>query len=267
MHIVVCLKQIIDPEIPPAVFRIDPEKREALQGSANWVTSTFDECALEMALLLKDQDPGVTVTALTFGPKRCDEMLKKALALKCDRAVRIDAPEEAYPDAPRVAEVLARAIGAIDHADLVLCGREAGDWDGAQVGPMLAESLHWPFLTDAHRLENRDGALAVVRNRSGAREVWQVEPPAVVTATNAKENVLRLAKVRDIMMAARQPVTTLSLADLSMDVGAFAESASSSWVEQLFIPQSTSECHMAEGDTPRDQVQDIVAKLKDFGIL
>ncbi|MBX6379047.1 MAG: electron transfer flavoprotein subunit beta/FixA family protein, partial [Clostridia bacterium] len=67
MHIVVCLKQIIDPEIPPRDFKIDPERKEAVQGKASLVISTFDEIALEVALQLRDRIGEGKITAISFG--------------------------------------------------------------------------------------------------------------------------------------------------------------------------------------------------------
>jgi len=62
MRILVCLKQIIDPEIPARDFRLDPVKREAERGSANLVTNIFCENALEMALQLREHIGGTEIT-------------------------------------------------------------------------------------------------------------------------------------------------------------------------------------------------------------
>ncbi|MCA1634288.1 MAG: hypothetical protein LC802_11495 [Acidobacteria bacterium] len=39
MNILVCLKQILDPEIPARDFRVHPNRREAERGSGNLVTN------------------------------------------------------------------------------------------------------------------------------------------------------------------------------------------------------------------------------------
>ena len=80
MKILVCLKQILDPEMSPRDFRIDTERLEAAAGSANLVTNIFCENALETALQLRDRVGG-EITAITVGPEQAEETLRKALAL------------------------------------------------------------------------------------------------------------------------------------------------------------------------------------------
>ena len=64
MNIIVCIKQILDPEIPARDFRVDSAKREAERGSANLVTNIFCENALETALQFREAHGG-KITALT----------------------------------------------------------------------------------------------------------------------------------------------------------------------------------------------------------
>ena len=80
MEIIVCLKEIIDPEIPPSQFKIDPAARRQLQEGHALVISTYDEHALEVALKLKEAKGG-TVTALCLGAPTATTALKKALAM------------------------------------------------------------------------------------------------------------------------------------------------------------------------------------------
>ncbi len=84
MNIIVCLKQILDPEIPVRDFRVDAEKREAVRGNANLVTNIFCENALETALQFKEKfgGPETKLTALVFAPDSGEDSLRKALAMK-----------------------------------------------------------------------------------------------------------------------------------------------------------------------------------------
>ena len=50
MNIIVCIKQVLDPEVPARDFKIHAEKREAERGAASLVTSIFCANALETAL-------------------------------------------------------------------------------------------------------------------------------------------------------------------------------------------------------------------------
>ena len=49
MNIVVCIKQVLDPDLPARDFKIDAETKEAVRGNANLVTNIFCENALETA--------------------------------------------------------------------------------------------------------------------------------------------------------------------------------------------------------------------------
>src|SRR5215207_1958164 len=98
MNILVCLKQILDPEIPARDFRVDPVRREAERGSASLVTNIFCENALETALQFRDRIGGATITALSFGPASAEDTLRKALAMKADAAALVVAERDDNPN-------------------------------------------------------------------------------------------------------------------------------------------------------------------------
>jgi electron transfer flavoprotein beta subunit len=97
MNIVVCIKQILDPEVPARDFRVDSAKREAERGSANLVMNIFCENALETALQFRDAHGG-KITALSCGPAGAEDVLRKALALKADEAVLVVNEVDSNPD-------------------------------------------------------------------------------------------------------------------------------------------------------------------------
>ena len=78
MNIIVCLKQILDPEIPVRDFRVDGEKKEVVRGAANLVTNIFCENALETALQLREKLSGGKINALSFGAESAEDTLRKA---------------------------------------------------------------------------------------------------------------------------------------------------------------------------------------------
>src|SRR5882672_2915114 len=150
MNILVCLKQILDPEISPRDFRVDAEKLEARRGSAGLVMNIFCGNALETALQFRERVGG-RITALSFGEETAEEVLRKALALRVDNAALVteDSPSDKEQKSRRaepmmVARVLAAAARKLGDFDLILVGREAGDWGEGQTGGLLAEELGWP---------------------------------------------------------------------------------------------------------------------------
>src|SRR5215510_16436085 len=99
MHIAVCLKQILDPEIPARDFRVDTARLQAEQGSSNLVTNIFCENALETALQFRERSGGVgKITVLSYGPPSAEDSLRKALAMKADAAHLILNEADPNPD-------------------------------------------------------------------------------------------------------------------------------------------------------------------------
>ncbi|MEO8036812.1 MAG: electron transfer flavoprotein subunit beta/FixA family protein, partial [Acidobacteriota bacterium] len=239
--------------------RVDSGRREAERGSADFVTNIFCENALETALQFRDRAPGTTITALSFGPESAEDTLRKALAMKADAAALVVSDSVANPDPLAIARVLAAAIRKLGSFDLILTGREAGDWGAGQTGALLAEELGLPCISFADSLDlASDGRLRVKRQTESGWEVLEAQTPVVVTITNDEHNVPRIPKVRDVMMAHRQPLTQWTLADLG--VGAENEYYD---VVSLSIPQKDSHCELVAGDTLDQKVEMLAQRLLD----
>ena len=261
MHCVVCVKQVPDPEMPARSFAIDPVTRRPPAGQAPLVISTFDEIALEVALKLREALGGGTVTALTLGPPAAEEVLRRCLAMQADAAARIEPGGLDPLDAIATAAALAGAIEALQPVDLVLCGREAADTDGGQVGPLVAEMLGWPVVANAILAHPGPGrVLRVERETKDGTELVEVALPAVLTATNAQANVPRIPRVRDVMMAHRKPIRLLEAA---------VPDELRSWVqvEDLSVAGQDRRCRLLEGDTVEARVEALVEQLRQMRVL
>jgi electron transfer flavoprotein beta subunit len=129
MHIVVCIKQIIDPELAPSEFRIDFEAKKAVEDQGKQVLNPYDGNALEVALQLKDRHEEIKVTVMTAGAESDQKVLRHALAMGCDDAIWLRDASFDNLDSQGTAGVLARGIQKAGLPDIVLCGRQAGDWD------------------------------------------------------------------------------------------------------------------------------------------
>ncbi len=260
MNIVVCLKQILDPEVPARDFRVDSEKREAEQGSANLVTNIFCENALETALQIRDAHGG-KITAITCGPEGAEDVLRKALALKADQAVLV-ASDAANPDPLFVAQTLAAAIRKLGEVDVVMVGREAGDWGAGQTGGLLAEELGWPCVSFAESLEpgSAAGTVAVKRQIDSGWETIEAATPVVLSITNHDKNVPRIPKTRDVMQSYRKPLEKWTLAELDIDPAAAHRYYQ---VAELFIPQKESKCEFIEGDTLEEKLDEFARRVRD----
>jgi len=259
VNILVCLKQILDPEIPPRDFRVDTERLEAQRGSAALVMNIFCANALETALQFREQHGG-KVTALSFGEATAEEVLRKALALRVDNAVLVTLDKPGRVEPMNVARVLSAAVRKLGGIDLILVGREAGDWVEGQTGGLLAEELGWPCISFAERIEpSGPAALKVRRQTDNGVEVLEAATPLVVTVTNHERNVPRIAKTRDVMMAFRQPVTRWSLADLGLDPSTMTGVAAG--VVGLTIPHRESRCEFVAGETLEERVSAFAERI------
>ena len=259
MNLLVCLKQILDPEIPARDFQVDRIKREAEQGAASLVTNIFCENALETALQLRERLGNGSITVLSFGAATAEDSLRKALAMKADAAALVLNDGHSHPDPLTVARVLAAAIRKLGDFDLVMVGREAGDWGAGQTSGLLAEELGLPCISFVDRIESLDGKLRLKRQTDTGWEVFEAEPPVVVSITNDEHNVPRIPKVRDVMMSYRQPLVQWTLDDLGIDVAAARAGNSYYEVVELSIPQKETHCEFVTGDT-LDERLDAFAK-------
>jgi electron transfer flavoprotein beta subunit len=260
MNILVCMKQILDPEIPARDFHIDSAKREAERGSAALVTNIFCENALETALQFREAHGG-KITAISCGSETSEDILRKALALRADEAVLIASPA-AHPDPLFVAKTLAAAIRKIGSFDVVLVGREAGDWGSGQTGGLLAEELGVPCISFAESFEPapETAKVRVKRQTDSGWELLEAATPLVVTITNHEHNVPRIPKTRDVMQSFRKPLTKWNLAELGIDpltAHAYYE------VAELFIPRKETRCEFISGDTLEAKIDAFAKRMTE----
>jgi electron transfer flavoprotein beta subunit len=261
MNILVCLKQIPDPEIPARDFRIDTERREAERGAANLVTNIFCENALETALQLREHLGGAKITALSYGQPSAEDSLRKALAMKADAAALVINEGNPNPDPLTTARVLAAAIRKLGTFELIMTGREAGDWGAGQTGGLIAEELGLPCVSFVDSIEAPAGGnLRLKRQTDTGWEIVEAEPPVVVSITNDEHNVPRIPKVRDVMMSYRQPLTKWTPGELGIDAD---EARAYYEVSELFIPQKETRCEFVGGDTLDEKVEAFARRIID----
>lgn len=259
MRAVVLLRGILDPELPADRFRVDPATNRPAAGIAPLVNGPFERSALEVAMQLRDAEAVEHVTVLAAGGPGTVEILRKALGVKADAGVLVDVTDLDSLDGGPTAEVLARAVERLAPVDLVIAGRQAGDWDNGQVGYLLAERLGWACVGLARRVWVEGDALHALRDHPRGVEQVGFQAPAVVTVTSDDSNVLRLAKVPDLLAAARKPLTTWTPEDLEL-AGTLAEFSA---LEVLSVrsAEKKSEIQVLTGDSPADVVAALAARL------
>lgn len=260
MRILTCLKQILDPDLPAGDFELDADGRCARRGTAKLVANIFCENAIETALKLRE-GAGGEITVLSYGTEEAETALRKALAMTVDGAVLVLRQGPADPDPWSVARVLAAAVKKAGEWDLVLVGRESGDWGVGQTGGLLAEELGLPYLSLVDRIEAAEaGEVKVRRQTDSGFETARCRTPAVLSITNDETNVPRIPKTRDVMRSARQPIPRWTLAELGLDAAALAGNEYYEVVE-LSLPDQRGQCHVVEGESLEDRVDQFAQRL------
>jgi electron transfer flavoprotein beta subunit len=255
MRTLVCLKQILDPDVPARDFRIDSSRNEAARAGANLVPNIFCENALETALQLRAATGG-TVTAVSFGTEETEDVLRKALAMTADEAALVVRPDGQAPDAHVVARVLAVAARKLGEFDVVMVGRESGDWGVGQTGGLLAEELGLPMVALVDGAEPADGGLTLRRQTNYGFDIVEACVPVLVTITNSEGNVPRIPKTRDVMKAHRKPLTTWSVDELGVDADdKIAE------VIELSVPSKAVTCEFVAGDSLDERVDAFARRI------
>src|SRR6202165_3408086 len=178
MNVLVCVKQIPDPNVPG---KLDPQTKRLLREGVDVVLDPGDEHAVEAGLQLSEKEGG-EVTIISMGPPRAMEAIRRALAMGGHRGILITDPGLENSDALSTARAIAGAIKGQTY-DLIICGTESTDGSSGAVPAQLAELLGLPLLSFAKRLEIADGKAQIDRQTDDGYDVVEAPLPAVVTVT------------------------------------------------------------------------------------
>ncbi|MFM8317856.1 MAG: electron transfer flavoprotein subunit beta/FixA family protein [Bacteroidota bacterium] len=203
MNILVCLSQVPD---TTTKISFTSDNKELNKAGVQYIINPYDELALTKALELNEASGGGSITVVHVGGADAEPVLRKALAIGADQAVRIDT---APMDARQVAGEIAHFVRSASF-DLVLAGRESIDYNGGLVGGMLAEYLDWPLVNVATSIEvGSGGSMIVCRDMDGGREKLEVNLPAVITCQKELTEP-RIPNMRGIMAARTKPLQVLA---------------------------------------------------------
>lgn len=201
MKILVCISNV--PDTTTKVKFVDDFKKLDVNG-IQWVINPWDELSLTRALELKDEAAnGIkSVTVAHVGAASSEPTIRKALAIGADDAIRVNAePADSFYVAAQLAEVVKK-----ENFDIVLCGIESSDYNGSNVGGMLAEFLGWPSVSAVSGIKFENGQPVVTREIDGGKELVAVPAPFVAIVQKGIAKEPRIAAMRGIMMARTKPI-------------------------------------------------------------
>ena len=202
MKLLVCISKV--PDTTSKINFVDNDTKFDENG-VQYIVNPYDEWyALVRALELVEAQGG-SVTTITVGSAADDPTIRKALAIGANDAVRIDAdPSDPYFVAKQIAEYAKN-----ESYDIILTGKETINYNGAQIGGMIAEMLNTPFVSLATKLDVANDVATLERDVKGGVEVVEVNTPFVLSAAKGMAEQ-RIPNMRGIMAARTKPLNVIS---------------------------------------------------------
>lgn len=240
MNILVCISHV--PDTTTKIKFAENNTRLDTTG-IQWVINPWDELSLTRALELKEKgDSGVKkVSVAHVGPASTEPTIRKALAIGADDAYRVDTEAlDAYQVAAQLAGVVKKGS-----FDLILCGIESSDYNGSNVGGMLAEFLDYTSVSGISHLDINAGEVEVTRELDGGREVLGVPTPFVGIVQKGIAKEPRIAAMRGIMMARKKPIQLVDAID--------AEPLTR--IKEFEPPQPRPACKFVDPEKPEELVE------------
>ena len=172
------------------------------ENGVQWIINPYDEWyALVRAIEIKEQDPAATIHLVTVGEADAEPIIRKALALGGDEAIRINMQSN---DSFVVASQIA-AIAKEGAYDLILTGKETIDYNSACIGSMLSGLLDLPFVSLANHMVLNGNTASVKREIEGGEETCELTLPAIVSCQKGMAEQ-RIPNMRGIMAARTKPL-------------------------------------------------------------
>jgi electron transfer flavoprotein beta subunit len=192
------------------------------------------------------------------------DIMKKSLAMGADTLILCQDPNFAeLSDSFVTAQILAAALRKIGAFDLLLCGRQASDWDNAQVPLLLAEVLDLPCLPLAQKIEVAGDKVVVEQIVPDGYIVSEAPLPALVTVSN-ELGPPRYPNLRSIMAANRKRPTVWKQSDLDLDAALLTPRLE---VTELFFPSRPQACEVIEAEDAAAAGEKLALTLRQAGLI
>jgi len=208
MKILVCISKTPD---TTAKIAFTGNNTKFDTNGVQWIINPYDEWySLVRAIELKEKDTSVIIHLITVGLADAEPIIRKALALGGDEAIRVNADsQDSFYIASQIAEVAKQ-----NKYDVVFTGKETIDYNGSSVGGMIAELLDMPYVSLATKFELSGNKATVNREIEGGEEVCEVDLPLVVSCAKGVAEQ-RIPNMRGIMAARTKPLKAVEPANVS----------------------------------------------------
>ena len=203
MKILVCVKQVAVPGTHPAANKPPTEFR----------INSYDEYALEEALLLKERIEKTAVHAVSAGPERVTAVIRRAMEMGADQGIHIKYEKEEQLTPYQVASLIA-SYARDRQYDIILTGVMADDDMQMQTGQMIAGILGYPYASSVVSHEIRKDRTMYVERECDARQrqCLEIEMPCVLTIQSGI-NRPRYPSLSNILRAKQQEIKSIKILD------------------------------------------------------
>jgi electron transfer flavoprotein beta subunit len=247
MKILVCISKT--PDTTAKIAFKDNNTKFASEG-VQWIINPYDEWyALVRALELKEKDASVVLHMVTVGLADSEPIIRKALALGGDEAIRVNAESH---DSFYIASQIA-AVAREGGYDLILTGKETIDYNGSSIGGMVAEMLEIPFVSLATKFELTGTTATINREIEGGEETCVVDLPVIVSCQKGMAEA-RIPNMRGIMAARSKPLKVIEpvQADILTQVVSFE------------LPPAKAGAKLVPADNPAELIRLLHEEAKLF---
>jgi electron transfer flavoprotein beta subunit len=202
MKILVCISKT--PDTTAKIAFTDNNTKFDTNG-VQWIINPYDEWyALVRAIELKEADASMVIHLVTVGGTDTEPIIRKALALGGDEAIRVNADShDSYYIASQIA-----AVAKDGNYDLVFTGKETIDYNGSSIGGMVAELLGLPYVSLAAKFDLAGNTVKVTREIEGGEELCEASLPLVVSCQKGMAEQ-RIPNMRGIMAARTKPLKVI----------------------------------------------------------
>ena len=199
MNILVCISKTPD---TTAKIAFTEGNTKFDENGVQWIINPYDEWySLVRAIEIKEKDPTTNIHLITVGGPEVEPIIRKALALGGDEAIRVNAnSNDSYAIAQQIA-----AIAKQGSYDLIMTGKETIDYNSACIGSMLSAILDLPFVSLANHLELNGNSATIIREIEGGEETNEVTLPMIISCQKGMAEQ-RIPNMRGIMAARTKPL-------------------------------------------------------------
>ena len=203
MNILVCISSVPD---TTSKINFTENNTKFDDNGIQFVINPYDEFGLTKAMMLKESRGG-KVTIVTVGDATVEPVMRKALAIGADQAVRVNMnATDSFSTATEIANYIKQ-----NSFDLIIAGRESTDYNGGAVGGMISEMTNLPFVNACIGLEVEGGSAKLIREIDGGKEMISSSLPMVIGGQKGlvQESELRIPNMRGIMQSRTKPLQVL----------------------------------------------------------